>query len=622
MGTGLGELVLSVVYSNPTQHATNTPEAPDAPDTPDMPDAAGACHTLDGGLLQHVLDTLSAHLAIIDETGVIVAVNARWRDFARANGGDPDATGVGANYLEALRVAASEDARQAAEMLDGIAAVMAGREPLFYAEYPCHGPGQRQWFAVRVTRCLTGGRPLAVIAHEEVTHRRLAHDRLKFAAYHDDLTDLPNRKMFLDHLRRCVARAKRRPGSSFAVLFLNLDRFKVINDSMGHAHGDELLAQMARRLRQAVRETDVVALGDVMVARLGGDEFTILLDDVGGRDNAQRIAMRVHRALSEPFVVGERELFITASIGITVHTRDDLHHEPEDYLRDADIAMYRAKSAGTGRPQLFEPPMREDVVARLRLEGDLRRALQAGQFLLHYQPIVSLQQRRIAGFEALIRWRHPQHGLVSPEQFIPLAEEIGVIVPIGRWVLATACRQLAIWQQRFGAGLGMAVNVSSRQLARGGFVETVDRVMQAGQLDPRTVKLEITESAILRPNPRTLDDLHKLAARRLRLALDDFGTGYSSLSHLHRLPIHQLKIDRSFVNRIHENERDEQLVSGIVTLALRLGLEVVAEGVETSRQAQMLRRMGAKYAQGYHFAKPLPPEQAQALLAQQAAALN
>lgn len=583
---------------------------------------AAAPHPAGHDLLQHVLDGLSTHVAILDARGVIVALNAGWREFAATAGEPGPAATIGDNYLAALDRATRGNHPHADRILDAIHAVLTQQQPQALFEYACHLENDNRWFCLRVTRCEVDGQALIMLSREDVTRRRLADDKLRLAAYHDELTDLPNRKMFLDHLRLCVSRARRRPGSTFAVLFLDLDRFKVINDSIGHVHGDELLAQLAHRLRRAVRDTDIVARGDAMVARLGGDEFTILLDEVGGRENAEQIVARVHRALSQPFIVGGHELFITASIGITLHHADDRHRAPEDYLRDADIAMFQAKSAGAGRHQVFEQPMRQDVVARLQLENDLRRALQAGQMLLHYQPIISLHHRRIAGFEALIRWHHPERGLVNPADFIPIAEEIGVIVPIGRWVLATACRQLAIWQRRFGPDLSMAINVSSQQLTQGGIVETVDRVMQAGQLDPRTVKLEITESAILKPSHQTLEDLHQLAARKLRLALDDFGTGYSSLSHLHRLPIHQLKIDRSFVNRIHENERDEQLVSGIVTLALRLGLEVVAEGVETSRQAQMLRRMGAKYAQGYHFARPLAARDAETLLAQQARAVH
>ena len=569
-------------------------------------------------LAQHVLDALSAHIAVLDTHGRIVAVNAPWSRYAAANGGDPARTGVGTDYFAALERAAEHGAEGAAEALRGLRRVLNGHASDFSFEYPCHGPDRHQWFAARATRFTVDGQPQLMIAHEDISHRHEAFNRIRHAAHHDELTGLPNRKLFLAHLDESLARARRNPGHRFALLFLDLDRFKIINDSMGHGRGDQLLRAAADRLMQAVVERDHAIRCDATVARLGGDEFTVLLDGVQGRVDAERVALRIHRLLIKPFCIGGQELFVTTSIGITLYQEGDHRREASDLLRDADIAMYRAKAAGKGRYEVFEKPMREHVEARLSLDSDLRRALQAGQMQLAYQPLVSLHHRQITGFEALIRWHHPDHGVIGPADFMPAAEEIGMILPLGRWVLATACRQLTIWQRRFIPDLTMSINISSDQLGQGGLVEAVDRVMQAEGLDPRTLKLEITENAILDPSRAAADDLHRLAARRIDLCLDDFGTGFSSLTHLHRLPIAQMKIDRSFINRIHEDERDEQLVSGVVTLALRLGLDVVAEGVETPRQAQMLRRMGCKFAQGYLFARPQPADQATRILMQQA----
>jgi diguanylate cyclase (GGDEF)-like protein len=456
-----------------------------------------------------------------------------------------------------------------------------------------------------------------------VIERRRAQDKLVHDALHDPLTQLGNRKLFLDRLQHLLQRAQRAPDSHFAVLFVDLDRFKSINDGLGHQSGDQLIIGTADRLSSCLRQTDMVArdltLADGhLVARLGGDEFVILLDRIGSAERAIVVAERIMSVLAEPFDVGGQRVFVTASVGIALSASG--YADVEDILRDADIAMYHAKQTGRARWVMFDQTMQLAAVRRLQLEADLRDAMPQGQLFLQYQPIVSPRDARVTGFEALLRWKHPVHGLVPPNEFIPVAEEIGLIEPIGAWVLEQAARQLRDWQQSHDMRLDMSVNVSAVQFADGALVEVVRRVLAETGIKPATLKLELTESAVMADAEHALAVFAQLKALGVRVSLDDFGTGYSSLSYLRRLPIDTLKIDRSFVSQLDRFEDKRQIVEVVLMLARALELDVVAEGVETDAELQLLRDMGSDYVQGYFYHRPLSPEAAAAVLLEQAGA--
>lgn len=396
------------------------------------------------------------------------------------------------------------------------------------------------------------------------------------------------------------------------MVFLDLDDFKVVNDSLGHKAGDDLLVEAAERLGACLRPEDTLA-------RLGGDEFVVLLEDVVGRGEATEVAARVAGALRGPFSLGAHEdVFVSASVGIALGggAEDRPAGVPEELLRRADMAMYEAKRKGKAHHEVFEQRMNVAALERLRVGTDLRRAIERGEFRVHYQPEVSLKTGEVVGFEALVRWEHPEQGLISPARFIPVAEETGMIVPIGRWVLEEACRQAKEWREQRpnGPPLVMSVNLSARQFGHPDLVRDVAHTLGETGLDPGCLVLEITESAVMEDARSTIDTLKELKSLGVSLAIDDFGTGYSSLSYLRRFPVDYLKIDRSFVDGLGEHPEDTVLVSGIVDLANALGLKVVAEGVETEEQLALLRKMGCDLAQGYRFARPLPGERAGTLL--------
>ena len=440
----------------------------------------------------------------------------------------------------------------------------------------------------------------------DVTEARRASEKLLHHAFHDSLTGLPNRALFMDRLAHRLALEKRRPQNSFAVLFLDIDRFKVINDSLGHVRGDELLAQVGHRLQQVLRPGDTVA-------RLGGDEFTVLLEDVIDPAGARTVADRLQETLQAPFLLDGQEVFSGASIGIA-HGHA-AYARPEDILRDADTALYRAKAQGRGCWVEFDKTMHERAVELLLLETDLRRALERRELKLHYQPVVSLTTGLISGAEALIRWQHPERGLVPPSAFIPLAEETGLIVSIGGWVLREACRQMKVWQDRLSMPLlEIGVNLSSKQFQQASLISEVATVLRETGLSPRCLRLEVTESLLMDQPPAVADTMTGLRAMGVRIDLDDFGTGYSSLSYLHQYPIDTLKIDRSFVARMGTTEEGIEIVNTILSLAQSLDMEVVAEGVETAEQLKLLRGLHCAYAQGYHLSRPIDSERFEALL--------
>lgn len=445
-----------------------------------------------------------------------------------------------------------------------------------------------------------------LLLKQEIGDRQRAEEQLIYGAFHDALTGLPNRALFVERLGQAVERAKCYKGYLFAVLFLDLDRFKVVNDSLGHMAGDQLLLAIAKRIKACLRVQD-------LVARIGGDEFTILLEGIRDVNEAKGVASRIQEQLKLPFNLSGNEVFTSASIGIALSVAG--YEKPEQILRDADMAMYKAKMCGKARHEVFNITMHSAAVARLQMETDLRRAIERQEFRLHYQPIISLDSGTINGFEALVRWQHPEHGLVSPAEFIPLAEETGLIVPLGWWVIREACSQMQVWQAQFLANpLTISVNISGRQFSELDLSQRIEQILQEYRLDPRTLKLEITESAIVENAESATVMLAQLRKLGIQLCMDDFGTGYSSLSYLHRFPIDMLKIDRSFVSRMSFDNEDSEIVRTIVTLAHNLGMNVTAEGVETAEQVDLLKEINCEYGQGYFFSKPIDSKAATALI--------
>ncbi|MBD2534266.1 EAL domain-containing protein [Nostoc flagelliforme FACHB-838] len=443
-----------------------------------------------------------------------------------------------------------------------------------------------------------------------ITALKQAQEKLIHDAFHDALTGLPNRTLFVERLECALKHTKRRADYSVAVLFLDLDRFKLVNDSLGHTIGDQLLMALADRLKKCLRSGDTVA-------RLGGDEFTILLDDIKGMGEVTYIVDRIHEELRLPFNLSGYEVFTTVSIGIALTANS--YELAEEILRDADTAMYRAKTLGKARSEVFGKDMHARAVARLQLEMDLRRAIERQEFRLYYQPIIFLETGNIHGFEALVRWQHPDRGLVSPAEFIPVAEETGLILPIGQWVLREACRQMHMWQEQFSnnSSLTISVNLSRKQFTQPNLVEQIEQILQETKLKPRDLSLEITESIVMENAETATSMLMSLGALGMQLHMDDFGTGYSSLSYLHRFPLNTLKIDRSFIKRIGDDVENLEIVQAIVTLAHSLGMEVTAEGVETAEQLAQLKVLKCEYVQGYFFSKPINSEMAKALIAKE-----
>ncbi|WP_246844300.1 EAL domain-containing protein, partial [Hydrocoleum sp. CS-953] len=523
------------------------------------------------------------------------------------------------------------------------------------------------------------GKAATQIIIRDITERKQAQEKLVYEALHDPLTGLPNRSLFFDRLRLALRRSRQHPNYQFAVLFLDLDRFKVINDSLGHTIGDKLLVAIGKRLQNCIKGSDTLA-------RLGGDEFTILMEYPPGINYATRVAVKINQELAKPVYIEGHEVFTTASIGIVASRGNfadsadrnqldicPIYNNPEDLLRDADIAMYRAKALGKARYEVFDLTMHSQAISLLDLENDLRRAVEMikqnpanSQFRLNYQPIICLFTGQITGFEALLRWHHPTKGLISPAQFIPIAEETGLIVPLGMWILRAACHQLTIWQQEFNcqykeyngklttnntqemflvsdslphrqngnskcsstcsiynsscqfptSNLTISVNLSSKQLSQANLVEEIEDILQETNCQPNSLKLEITETVIMENVSLATQMLNKLKNQNIKLSIDDFGTGYSSLSYLHQFPINTLKIDRSFVSRLDLDGSGQPLkiVSAIIALAHNLGLEIIAEGIETQDQMQQLQQLQCNKGQGYWFSKPLESHHATELL--------
>jgi diguanylate cyclase (GGDEF)-like protein/PAS domain S-box-containing protein len=517
--------------------------------------------------------------------------SARWKAMLGYDAGDD----IGASPEEWLNRVHHEDVANVRETL---AAHLAGTSEHYESEHRIlHDSGMYRWVLCRgaAVRDQAGVATRLAGSLTDITETKLV----------DTLTGLPNRLLFLDLVERAIKREKRRPNPAFALLALGLDRFSVVSDSLGPLTADRLLVAVARRLQSSLRPTDTVARDEPAptLARLGGDEFNVLLDDIRDASDAVRVAERLRRALEQPFEVDGHQVFTSATAGIAISATG--YERPDDVLRDAAIALNRARTTGASACEIFDPAMRQRAVTRLQIETDLRHAIESGAFEVHYQPIVSLRTGRIAGFEALVRWRHPLRGLVGPGEFIPIAEDTGLIREISRLTLVEACGQMVEWQRHFAdaAPAVVCVNISSKLFGDEALVGELKTILAATGLLPSRLKLEITESALIHDMAAARATLDHAQAMGIEWSLDDFGTGYSSLSHLHGLQIDTVKIDRSFVGRIGTEHHGSEMVRAIVALAHTLGMDVVAEGVETPEHAARLIELGCEYAQGFHYSK-------------------
>jgi diguanylate cyclase (GGDEF)-like protein/PAS domain S-box-containing protein len=443
----------------------------------------------------------------------------------------------------------------------------------------------------------------------DVSERKSNEEQMIYDALHDTLTSIPNRTLLLDRIRQSLVRLKRYPETSFAIIFIDLDRFRLVNESLGHIHGDELLQLISARLKETI------PIGDT-VARLGGDEFSILLQDIDSVRDVEVIAKDIQHSFSKPFFLGDKEVFASASMGIA-HS-DNNYKTPEEILRDSELAMYRAKRDGKSQSIVFQPQFRQSSLSPIDLDTDLRRALDRDEMELHYQPIISMRDRTISGFEALLRWSHRSRGVISPNEFIPLAEETGLIYDLGQWVLGKACKQIAAWNKskKKEDQLEISINLSSRQFSDPNLVDGIVENIEKSGFDAEFLKIEITESALMQNAQRSVSMLNQLKDLNIKVCVDDFGTGYSSLSYLHTFPIDTLKIDRSFVHDMSRNFRNMEIIRTIIMLAHNLKLDVIAEGVETGEQDAQLSALGCQFAQGFYFSRPINSSDA-ALLIQQ-----
>ncbi len=486
-----------------------------------------------------------------------------------------------------------------------IATHINGQLPHFEAEFRMrHKDGSYCWILSRgmAVRDDRGKVTRMAGSQTDITARKSAEAQLIHDAFHDMLTGLPNRALFMDRLEHVIATSQRNAGLRYAVLFLDADRFKVINDSLGHSVGDILLVEIGRRLKRCLRPGDTVA-------RIGGDEFAILLEDINGSENAAEVAERILKEFAHHFTVLRHEITTSLSIGIALNA--DRYEGAEQIVRDADIAMYLAKTRGRSCFEFFDSTMHASILDRIQLEADLRMAVeQRDGFVLHYQPIMDLAANRLTGFEALVRWEHPGRGLVYPLDFIPIAEETGLILPLSEWILAEAVRQLRHWQQQYPADppLKMSMNVSSKQFLQAGFVDKVDTVLRDAGLSRGSLALEITESVLMEHPETAVAMIERLRGMGVQIHIDDFGTGYSSLSYLHNFPVDALKIDRSFIAKMNANKDNQEIVKTIVSLAQNLNLDVIAEGVEQDQQLSTVRDLDCQYCQGFLFSRPLAPQ--------------
>ena len=557
---------------------------------------------------QATMDALSTHICVVDASGTILAVNQAWRNFALNNGASPDYRAEGINYLQICEQATGDALHTATCVAQGIRAVVGGLRTDFEMQYCCPSPHGQRWFAFKVTRFPDNGPVRAVITHLDVTERELAAARLLHLAYHDALTALPNRLLFEDRVNQAIGHAEHN-GWSVAVLFLDVDRFKLVNDTLGHSAGDRLLQEVARRLSLCLRNGDTLG-------RVGGDEFVVLLPNLRVVDASAVVVQKLMAALEQPMLIDTMETYVTISLGIALYPRDGA--TTEVLIKNADAAMYRAKENGRNTHQYFFSEMHDRTHLKMQLGNSLQRALERQELFLQYQPQIELCSGHMVGAEALVRWNHPLLGLVSPAQFIPLAEENGLIVAIGEWVMQEACVQNKAWQDAGLPPIRVAVNMSARQLMKADVVEVVRRTLAHSGLEARFLELELTESMMMERTEQTITTLRALKALGVHISIDDFGTGYSNLGYLEQFPLDTLKIDKSFVHRIEagpgQGASDGTIARTVIYLAHSLGLQVVAEGVENEEQLSFLRQHGCDMVQGFYFSRPLLPEALQQLL--------
>lgn len=468
----------------------------------------------------------------------------------------------------------------------------------FEAEYQIlHKNGSYRWMSCRGLAVWDeDGHPLRMVGSQtEITDRKQAEFQLLHDAFHDPVTELPNRALLMDRLRLAMARATRDAQNTFAVLFLDLDRFKVVNESLGHNYGDSLLRTVADRIKVYLRAEDTLA-------RIGGDEFVILLENINSAVFATKFAGRVQKAMALPVIMKGEKIYPSLSIGIVIHNAG--YQNPEDMLRDAEAAMYTAKNSGKAKYEIFVKEMHQQAIQTLQIESELRRAIDYNELEVFYQPIVSLSSNRVCGFEALLRWHHPERGLLSPIHFIDIAEETGLIVPIGEWVLSQACTQIGAWLAGEAADLYMSVNISGRQFESSDIMGLISKVLKQSGIPPHALQVEITESIAMKDLGYTINLLEKLRDMNVKISIDDFGTGYSSLGYLKRFPLTTLKVDKSFIRDLHNNDNDRAITEAIIAMAASLKLKVIAEGVETEAQLAFLRQAGCHMIQGYLFSRP------------------
>jgi len=563
-----------------------------------------------------ILNALPANVALLDRKGVILLVNDSWRRFATANRmqGLPGC-GVGQNYLTICDGAAGGEALQARMAADGIRAVLSGERLSFSLEYECHSAVERRWFLLTATPLAEDLPNGAIVMHLNITERRLAEEasrisaaQMTYFAQHDFLTGMPNRMLLNDRIGQAIETTGR-TGSKTVVLFLDLDGFKHINDSLGHPTGDKLLQSIAKRLTGCVRASDTVS-------RDGGDEFIVLLSEVVHPETVAILANRMMQAVAKPHSIDEHDLHVTTSIGVSVYPQDGL--DAMTLIKNADTAMYQAKENGRSALRFFQQPMNVRAVERQSMEEDLRHALERREFALHYQPKIDLTTGAIIGAEALLRWTHSARGAVPPAKFIPVAEDSGLILPIGNWVLGEACGQAKAWVDAGLPVVTMAVNLSGLQFQSEDFLEDLFAILDKTGFDPKSLEVEVTESLFIKRLESTRSILQALRDKGVHVAIDDFGTGYSSLSHLHKLPLDALKIDQSFVREITTTPNENSIVKAIIRMGQSLKLRIIAEGVETDEELAFLQAQSCDEAQGYLFSRPIPSGRFATLLEKQA----
>ena len=547
--------------------------------------------------VKSTIDALSEHICVVDEKGNILTVNKAWREYSDNIGAPTTHDWIGVNYLDICDKATATGPRDAAAFAEGMRDVLFGRREEFTLEYPCSSPTAERWYLAKVTRFQLDGPVRVVISHENVTQAKLAQQHLMFLAHYDNLTGLPNRVLFYDRLKHTLLQAERSDWT-VAVMFIDLDNFKLVNDTMGHAAGDQLLKQASARIVAGLRANDTVG-------RLGGDEFGVFLPDLLSANDAGLVAQKIMDAMACSFMIDNKEHFVTCSIGITVYPDDA--RDSDGLVSNADTAMYRAKQLGRNNHQYFTAHMNAHMIEHARLENGLRLALERQELFLEYQPQVDMQSGRIVGVEALMRWRHPELGMVAPTTFIPIAEETGLIVAIGEWALGVACTQNVAWQKSGLTPLVMAVNLSARQFKHKDMSDTVRQVLHETGLNGNWLELELTEGIVMENAEALIATMNRLKTFGVRLSLDDFGTGYSNLGYLKRFPLDAIKIDRSFVSGIGDDfGADESMIaSTVITLGHSLRLAVIAEGVETSEQLRTLKALKCDIMQGFLFSVPL-----------------